>query len=52
MKDLLEFFGLEPERLRLEWISSSEGQKFARVINEFADQVGELGASPIITKRP
>jgi F420-non-reducing hydrogenase iron-sulfur subunit len=50
MKELLEFFGLEPERLRLEWVSASEGQKFARVINEFADQIGELGESPLNNK--
>jgi F420-non-reducing hydrogenase iron-sulfur subunit len=47
MKELLGFFGLEQERLRLEWVSASEGQKFARVINEFADQIRELGASPL-----
>ncbi len=43
---LLGFIGLE-ERLRLEWISSAEGQKFARVITEFTEHIRALGPSPI-----
>ena len=43
---LLEDFGLEPERFRLEWISASEGNRFAEVMNEVVDQVRELGPSP------
>ena len=43
---LLEDFGLEPERFRLEWISASEGNRFAEVMNEVVAQVRELGPSP------
>jgi F420-non-reducing hydrogenase iron-sulfur subunit len=39
--------GLEAGRLRLEWISAAEGVRFAEVINEFTDQVRELGPSPL-----
>jgi F420-non-reducing hydrogenase iron-sulfur subunit len=42
---LLEVLGLEKERARLEWISASEGPKFAATITEFVDQVKELGPS-------
>lgn len=42
---LLEDFGLEPERFRLEWISASEGQKFARVMNEMVEVIKKLGPS-------
>jgi F420-non-reducing hydrogenase iron-sulfur subunit len=42
-KRLLEYLGLEPGRLRLEWISASEGQKFADVCKEFTDKIKELG---------
>jgi F420-non-reducing hydrogenase iron-sulfur subunit len=42
-KRLLEYIGLEPGRLRLEWISASEGQKFADVCKEFTDKIKELG---------
>lgn len=43
---LLEDFGLEPERFRLEWVSASEGQKFVRVITEMVDNLKMLGPSP------
>ena len=45
-KKMISLLGIEQERLRLEWISAAEGQKFARVINEFTDQVRKLGPSP------
>jgi len=43
---LLEDFGLEPERFRLEWISASEGPKFAQVARELTETVRGLGPSP------
>jgi len=46
-KRLAEKAGLEPGRLRLEWISASEGQKFAQLVKEFTDQVRALGPSPL-----
>jgi len=46
-KKLLEKTGFEPERLRLEWISASEGQLFAEVMTEFSAKIKELGPSPV-----
>ncbi len=43
---MLEDFGLEEERFRLEWVSASEGPKFAKVMTEFTEQVKKLGPSP------
>jgi F420-non-reducing hydrogenase iron-sulfur subunit len=43
---LLEDFGLEEQRFRLEWVSASEGPKFAQVMQEMVDTVKELGPSP------
>ena len=40
---LLEQFGIEPQRLRLEWVSASEGDRFAALINEITEQIRELG---------
>jgi coenzyme F420-reducing hydrogenase delta subunit len=34
-KKLLEQVGLNPDRLRLEWISASEGTRYAEVMNDF-----------------
>ena len=47
LKKLLKSLGIEPDRLRLEWISASEGAKFARVINDFVAQIGQMGPLPV-----
>ena len=46
-KQALETVGLEPERLRLEWISASEGEKFARVVKEMVDGLKKIGKNPL-----
>jgi F420-non-reducing hydrogenase iron-sulfur subunit len=43
---MLEDFGLEPERFRLEWVSASEGPRFAEVAREMTETVRALGPSP------
>ena len=45
-KNMVKLLGIEEGRLRLEWISAAEGARFAQVINEFTDQLRELGPSP------
>ena len=40
---VLEQLGIERERVRLEWISASEGDKFAAVVNEMTEHLRELG---------
>lgn len=47
MKNYLEQVGIEPERLRLEWISASEGKRLAEVVNEMTDQIKQIGPSKI-----
>jgi F420-non-reducing hydrogenase iron-sulfur subunit len=46
---MLEDFGLEEARFRLEWVSASEGPKFAQVAREFTKKIKELGPSPYKT---
>ena len=46
-KQLLTTLGLEPQRVRLSWISASEGPRFAQVVSEFTEQIRALGPSPI-----
>ncbi len=43
---MLEDFGLEPERFRLEWVSASEGPRLAQVMTEMVETVRGLGPSP------
>ena len=43
---LLEDFGLEQERFRLEFIAASEGHKFAQVVDEMTQDLVALGPNP------
>jgi coenzyme F420-reducing hydrogenase delta subunit/ferredoxin len=43
LRSLMAFTGLEPERLRLDWVSASEGERFARIATEFVETVRALG---------
>jgi F420-non-reducing hydrogenase iron-sulfur subunit len=43
LKRVLRDFGIEPERVRLEWIAASEGDKVQRVINEMTEQIRSIG---------
>ena len=42
-RKLLALIGLDPQRLRLEWISASEGSRYAEVMNDFSKTVKSLG---------
>ncbi len=44
---LIQRAGLEPERLRLVWVSAAEGQRFADVVTEFSETISRLGPSPL-----
>lgn len=47
LKTILETIGIPPDRLRLEWVSASEAIKFASVVNDFVEEIKELGPSTI-----
>ena len=49
LKRLLAAYGIEPERVRLEWVSASEGQRFAEVVNDMTEQVRALGPCRVKT---
>jgi F420-non-reducing hydrogenase iron-sulfur subunit len=42
-KVMLKDLGIDPKRLRLEWISAAEGKKYAETMNEFTEQIRALG---------
>jgi coenzyme F420-reducing hydrogenase delta subunit len=44
---LLGLTDMDNGRLRLEWVSAAEGQRFAEVVNDFTKQIQELGPTPI-----
>ena len=43
LRKLLEQVGIDPRRIRLEWISASEADRLKQVVNEFAETLRELG---------
>lgn len=47
-KKLLEYAGIEPERLLVKWVSASEGAIFAETVREFTET---LRALPPMTER-
>lgn len=47
LRKVLQQFGIEPERVRIEWISASEGDKFASVVKDMVEEIKKLGPNPL-----
>jgi F420-non-reducing hydrogenase iron-sulfur subunit len=47
LKKLLEEMAINPKRVRFEYISASEGAKFASVATEFVDELKKMGPNPL-----
>ena len=45
--ELTKVLGIDPARMRLEWVSSAEGGRFAQIATEFTQQVIALGPSAL-----
>lgn len=50
-KGLVKTLGLDERRIRLEWVSAAEGDRWGEVIDEFVGQITELGPSPLNHKQ-
>ena len=46
---LLEQLGIEKERVRLEWVSASEGNRFVSIVNDMTAKLKELGPNRLFT---
>jgi F420-non-reducing hydrogenase iron-sulfur subunit len=51
LKKLLEYIGIDPRRIQLAWVSASEGNKFADVINKYTEEIKKLGPVKKIVRR-
>ncbi len=51
-RKLIEKAGVEPKRLRLEWISASEGERFSKVVEDFVNEIKALGPSSVAGDKP
>ena len=43
LKNVMREFGIDPRRLKLEWISAGEGGRFKEEVNSFIDEIVNLG---------
>jgi F420-non-reducing hydrogenase iron-sulfur subunit len=43
LRRIVKGFGIDPKRLRLEWVSASEGDRFAAIVNEMTEEIRALG---------
>ena len=47
LKRVLRAQGIEEDRVRLEWVSASEGARFAAIVNDMTEKVRRLGPSRV-----
>jgi coenzyme F420-reducing hydrogenase delta subunit len=50
LKDLLQYAGIEPERVQFTWVSASEGGRFAAIVEKVVEQVRKLGPNRKLVK--
>jgi F420-non-reducing hydrogenase iron-sulfur subunit len=43
---VLEGLGIDPERYKVEWVSSAEAPRFADIVTQFVTRIKELGPNP------
>ena len=43
LREFLDYLGIAKERLRVEWVSASEGQRFAELVSDFTVELNKLG---------
>jgi len=48
---MLDFCGIEEDRLRARWVSSAEAPEFVEEINDFVAVLKKLGPSPLKDER-
>ncbi len=52
LKKVLSGLGIDPERVKIEWISASEAQKLADAITFFTEEIRKLGPNPLKALTP
>jgi len=51
LQKLLDFSGINPERLRIRWVSSAEAAEFVHEISEFVEDIRKIGPNPLRGKK-
>jgi F420-non-reducing hydrogenase iron-sulfur subunit len=47
LKRVLQSYGIADDRVRLEWVSASEGIRFAQIVNDMTEKIRKLGPSKV-----
>jgi coenzyme F420-reducing hydrogenase delta subunit len=47
VQSVLKETGIDEKRLKLDWVSAAEGEKFQKVITDFVQDVQKLGPNPL-----
>ncbi|MCK4538149.1 MAG: hydrogenase iron-sulfur subunit [Candidatus Krumholzibacteria bacterium] len=50
LKPLLEFVGIEPDRVQFSWISAGEGERFAEVVSKVTEDIKKIGPAKRLVK--
>jgi len=50
LKSLLEYVGIEPERVQFSWVSAAEGVRFAEILEKVINEVREVGPASKMVK--
>ena len=50
LKELLQYAGIEPERVQFTWVSASEGGRFAAIVEKVVEQARKLGPNKKLVK--
>ncbi len=50
LKPLIEFVGIEPERVQFSWISAGEGERFAEIVTKVTDDIRKIGPAKRMVK--
>jgi coenzyme F420-reducing hydrogenase delta subunit len=50
LREMLEYAGIEPERVQFSWVSASEGGRFAAIVEKVVEQVRKLGPNRKLAK--
>jgi F420-non-reducing hydrogenase iron-sulfur subunit len=46
----MKLLGIEDQRLRKEWVSASEGSRFAEVVRSFTEELRKMGRNPLANR--
>ncbi len=50
VRELLNYAGIEPERVQFTWVSASEGGRFAAIVQKVVEQIRKLGPNRKLVK--